>query len=396
MKRAGFLLSLILAATAYGQCKTQLAFSALSPGTPITERPWGVTFTSCPNVTATTFAVGASGTLNLGGIRYEAVIDSFVPPTSISPNPQVVFKLKLPAAANDPLDVFYATSSALFSYPVGGTWQTWQLQLTEALNVKTHSFHIGRADATSQAANLPPIPPAYRLQITSSYSYRPPFVPTGATQSFKSRLQRDFSFKIDTTDKTTGYVDDNSVSAGAFIPRLNLGGVVAQGKFGGQVSYQRPMHNNDHNADATATAAGLIPAVQAMNLFTTERKLASPLSLAISAGYRSKRMTGTNYRGRVFSGTAFYHLYLLDNYRIDLTASTTYNDLNNLPAGTPKTQHAFTAAVYYEPTPNAPFTAMASFQSGSFGAVLTKLKQYFIGVSVTKIDQLFASWSTPK
>jgi hypothetical protein len=86
----------------------------------------------------------------------------------------------------------------------------------------------------------------------------------------------------------------------------------------------------------------------------------------------------------------------MDNYRIDFTATTTYNDLNNLPAGTPKTQHAFTAAVYYEPSPNAPFTAMASFQNGSFGAVLTKLKQYFIGVSVTKIDQLFASASTSR
>ena len=102
-------------------------------------------------------------------------------------------------------------------------------------------------------------------------------------------------------------------------------------------------------------------------------------------------MTGTDYRGAVYSGTAFYHLYLMDNYRIDLTATTTYNDLNNLPAGTPKTQHAFTAAVFYQPSPTAPFSAVASFQDGSFGAVLTNLRQYFIGVSVAKLDQFFGS-----
>ena len=81
----------------------------------------------------------------------------------------------------------------------------------------------------------------------------------------------------------------------------------------------------------------------------------------------------------------------MDNYRIDLTATTTYNDLNDLPAGTPRTQHAFTASVYYEPSANVPFTAVASFQNGSFGAVLTKLKQYFVGVAVTKIDQYIGS-----
>ena len=81
----------------------------------------------------------------------------------------------------------------------------------------------------------------------------------------------------------------------------------------------------------------------------------------------------------------------MDNYRLDLTATTTVNDLNNIPAGTTKTQHAFTAAVYYEPSVNAPFTGVASFQNGSFGAVLTKLRQYFVGVAVTNINQYFAT-----
>jgi hypothetical protein len=398
MRRTAFfaliaLFSVASSIAAFGACTTQLAFSAISPNLSVTEREWGVTFTNCPAVTATTFTPNTAGTLNLGGIQYTANILRFVPPTAISPNPQVTFKLALPQGQNDPVNTFYATSSALFSYPVGGTLTTWPLVLTEALNVKTHSFHIGRADATGQSsdASLPAIPPAYRLQIASSYSYRPPFVPTSAANTFASKLQRDFAFKIDSTDKDKGYIDDNSVTAGLFLPRLNLASAIAQGKIGGEVSYDRPLHNNDHNADATATAAGLIPAVQALNLFSTQRKLASPLSLAISAGYRSKRMTGENYRGRVFSGTAFYHLYLMDNYRIDLTATTTFNDLSKLPAGTPKTQHAFTAAIYYEPSPNAPFNAMASFQNGSFGAVLTKLKQYFIGVSISKIDQLFGS-----
>lgn len=395
MKRAILLLlSLALAVTTFGQaattCTTQLAFSAIAPGTPITDRPWGVTFTNCPTVTAATFTPGSAGSLLLGSVRYDAVIDSFIPPTALSPNPQVTFKLKLPQASNDPVNAFYATNSGVLEYPNGG--QKWTLEIPEALNVMANSFHIGRADAQQNGGqNLPAIPPAYQLQVTSTYSYRPAFVVPGDSAPLWSRIQRDFSFKIDTSDKKTGYVDDNSVSYGAFMPRLNLGSVVAQGKIGGELSYQRPIHNNDHNGDATVTAAGLLPWAPAANLFNTHRKMASPLSLALSYGFRSQRMTGSTYRGRVFSGTAFYHAYFMDNYRIDLTATTTVSDLNNVPANTAKTQHAFTAAVYYEPSVNAPFTAVASFQNGSFGAVLTKLRQYFIGIAVTRIDQYFAS-----
>ena len=393
MRRMSWILfASFLAFSAFAQCTTQLAFSAIAPGTPITDRPWGVTFTNCPAVTATTFTAGSTGALMLGGIRYDAVIDSFVPPTPISPNPQVTFKLKLASGSNDPVNVFYATNTAVFEYPVSGQMQSWNLTLTEALNVLTHSFHVGRADASSQ--NQPAIPPAYQLQLTSSYSYRPPFIATGASAPFWSRIQRDFALKVDTTEKSTGYVDDNSVSAGAFLPRLNLAGILAQGKIGGQVDYQKPIHSNDHDVDATATAAALIPALRAVNLFSTQPKLASPLSLALSYGFRSKRMSSMDYRGRVLSGTAFYHLYLMNNYRIDLTATTTYNDLSKLPAGTSKTQHAFTAAIYYEPSPNAPFNAVASFQNGSFGAVATKVKQYFIGVAVSKIDSYFAAFNS--
>lgn len=391
-----FVFTLVFAAGALAQCTTQLAFVALQPTTEITKRTWGVTFTNCPDIKATMFPVGSTGTLDIGGINYDAVITSFTEPNAIVLNPQVNFTLKLPTGANDPITVFYGSNSASFTYPINGQPTTWALTLTEAVNVRADSFHVGRADATgtSSDASLPAIPPAYRLQFTSTYSYRPPFIPSGATTELKNRIQRDFALKIDTTDKSTGYVDDNSITGGLFIPRLNLAGLVKQAKIGAEASYDRPIHNNDHNADVTATAAGYIPAIQALNLMMTQKKLASPLSLALSAGYRSKRMTGSTYRGRVFSGTAFYHLYAMDNYRIDLTATTTYNDLNDLPAGTPKTQHAFTAAVYYAPSPSSPFSAVASFQNGSFGAVLTKLKQYFIGVSVQKIDQYFNGGAT--
>ena len=393
MKRAVLLVaSLTLAARAIAQttpCTTQLAFSAIAPGTSITDRPWGVTFTNCPDVTAATFTPGSTASLILGGIRYDAVIDSYIPPTPISPSPQVTFKLKLPESSNDPVNAFYAANTAELDYTVAGQTKKWTLAMTEALNVLAHSIHLGRADANQQ--NQPAIPPAYQLQITSTYSYRPPFVGTGVSAPLKSRIQRDFQFKIDTSDKKTGYIDDNSVSYGLFFPRLNVPMVLAQGKIGAQASYDRPIHNNNHNGDVTATAAGLIPAVRAINIFSAHPKLASPLSLALSYGFRSQRMTGNTYRGRVFSGTAFYHLYVMDNYRLDLTATTTVNDLNNIPAGTTKTQHAFTAAVYYEPSVNAPFTGVASFQNGSFGAVLTKLRQYFVGVAVTNINQYFAT-----
>jgi hypothetical protein len=386
------LITLIVSVPLAAQCVATLDFAAIQRSTPITERPWNVTFANCPDATAATFTAGSNGTLTVGGVQYVAVIDAFHGPTPISPSPQVVFTLKLPEGAKDPLDVYYTTTSATLSYPVSGQTKTWTLTLGEPLNVRANSFHIGRADATGQQnANLPAIPPAYRLQVASTISYQPPLGGAGNSNAFFSKVERNFALKIDTTDKKTGYVDDNSVTAGAFLPAVTLPAVLAQGKIGAQASYDRPLHSNDHDASATATASGLISTIQALNLFSTRRKLASPLSLTISAGYKSKRMTGNDYRGAVYSGTAFYHLYLMDSYRIDLTATTTYNDLNNLPAGTPKTQHAFTAAVFYQPSPTAPFSAVASFQNGSFGAVLTKLKQYFIGVSVTKLDQFFGS-----
>jgi len=388
MRRALIVLaSLVLAHAALAQsapCTPELDFSGIPPGVAFTERPWGITFTNCTGIDKTMFPEKSTGTLTVGGIQYTAVVQFFVDAGPGHPFPQLVFLLQLDQGASDPVSVFYGSDAAQFQYTVNGKPTTWTLAMTEALNQKSNSIHIGRADANQ--SNQPAIPPAYELKIASNYSRQPAYAGAKAPINWDS-LQQDFQFKVDTTDKTTGYVDDNSVTYGAFLPHLKLQNVVAQGKIGAQVDYQRPIHNNDHNADATVTAAGYLPFLRAANLFASKRRLASPLSIEASYGYRSKRMTGSTYRGRVFSGTAFYHLYVMDNYRLDLTATTTYNDLDNLPAGTTRTQHAFTASVYYEPSPNAPFNAVASFQNGSFGAVLTKLKQYFIGVSVTKIDQ---------
>jgi hypothetical protein len=396
MRTAGAILFLAIAFGAFGAdtCTTDLSYSAQA-GTPVTSTQlWTVRFVNCPNVTDTTFTPETDGTLILGGTKYVATIKFFDKGTGLT-QPKVSFTLKLPTGANDPLNAYYESNSAQFQY---GT-QTWTPTVVEPLNVKAHSIHIGRAEASnnnsgSGTSSTNDQPNAYELKVESTYSYRPPYTTGPSTQSIWSRTQRDFSLKVDTTDKKSGFVDDNSITAGQFFPRLSLGQVFVEGKIGGQVRYERPVHNNDHNLDATATAAALIPAVQAANLFSTSPKLASPLSLALSYGYRSKRMTGTDYRGRVFEGTAFYHFYLLDNYRVDFTATTTYNDLNNLPAGSSKTQHAFTASVAYESSPNAPFNVVATYQNGSFGAVATKLRQFFLGVAVSKIDQILAARNT--
>lgn len=172
-------LALVIACGALAQnstCTGQLDFSGIPPGVSFTERPWGITFTNCPTIDATTFTEGSTGTLTIGGVQYTALIKFFVPANAGNPNPQVVFTLQFDQGATDPVSIFYSSTAAQFQYAVKGTLTTWPLAMTEALNQKSNSIHIGRADANQ--ANQPSIPPAYELKVTSLYSHQPGFTGT--------------------------------------------------------------------------------------------------------------------------------------------------------------------------------------------------------------------------
>ena len=194
------------------------------------------------------------------------------------------------------------------------------------------------------------------------------------------------NLKIDSTDQKTGFIDDNSIDAGLYLPGLGINDLLAQGKIGIDVSYARPIHDDQtHDLDATLTVGGWFPFLQSINLLSKTTQRGSPLSLSASYGYRSKRLSGTTADGTLFSGTAGYHFYVLDNYRVDFTTTTTWTGTDKLPAGTPKTQHYFKAQILYAATPTSKFGIVTSVENGSIGPVLDKVRNYFIGVALSQI-----------
>lgn len=381
MKRAAFLiLAVALARTAAGAGCTadpKLSFNAAT-------REWTVDFAGCTDVPM--FAAGSHVRLLLGGTAFDATVVRFLPGDAANPlnrSPSLVLALPSSGAAvRDPIDAAYASNTA--SLESGG--KTWTLVSAEPLNVRRQSFAFGPASAGDpegegkREGNAQ----AFRLQLGAALSRRPPVV---KPLRWRDRLQRDFALAIDTTDQKSGFVDNNSVSAGLFLPHVAVPELLAEGKAGAQLQFARGMHSSDHDLDATAVLSGWLPFVQSVNLFAGEgAQRGSPLSIDLAYGYRSKKSGRETLDGTVLQGSAEYHFYLLDNYRVDLSATTTYSDLRGLPAGVPKTQHHYKARILYAVTRASRFSVATSVESGSIGPVATRVRNYFIGVVM---EQLF-------
>ena len=390
MKRAVIVL-LLFAKPLFAECTATLSYSATAQLR--SYLVWTITFHNCSALP--TFTPNSIGQLILGTSQYTVSIDRFNAPTVLTPDPALVV-IEQTGGELDPLDAYYATPAAQFTYVANGATNTWSLNALEALNERNHTFKVGPAsagDQTGQGTANASIS-AFRVQYSGLLSYTPRFGATTrqSASSFLGKFERNLAVKIDTTDQKHGFIDDNTLTAGAFVPRLSIWPFFSQGKIGAQVRYERPIHASDHNLDATATVAGGLPLFQVVNLFSQKKTLAEPLQLALSYGYRSQRQTtptASKYNGRVLEGTASYHMYLFTDYRVDLRATTTYNDLNNLPKTSAKTTHQFAAQILYRSTPSGPFGVVASFENGKFGPVATKLRQYFIGVAVANITKPF-------
>jgi hypothetical protein len=378
-------LLLLAAIPAFAQCSPTLAYSAMKVER--SYRVWTITFHDCG--TLPVFTAGSDGKLILGTSQYNATVDSFIESTVLTPNPTLTL-IQQTGGELDPLDAYYSTQLAEFTYTALGVTTTWTLNPLQPLNEKSYAFKFGPASAGDQTGQGTPGQSitAFRLNFAANYSHASR---RGATsdKSWFSKIQRDAAVQVDTTDQKSGFIDNSSLAAGGFIPQISLGRLLSQGKIGAQIKYERPIHVSNHNLDATATVTGGVPLFQAVNLFSSKRTLAEPLQLSLSYGYRSQRMTTSTYRGRVFEGSARYHMYLFTDYRVDLRATTTYNDLNNLAPNTPKTTHQFAAQILYRSTPSGPFGVVASFENGSFGPVLSKLRQYFIGVAIQNVTRPF-------
>ena len=375
------------AAAATTTCAPTLAYNA---GT----LQWSVDFAGC--ATPPVFNTGDQLTLIIGAARCTGTVTKY-DPALLGISAAVTFSV--PEACS-PTATYAATNAQLIS----GTTTT-NLTLINALNQFAQTLSVGPVTAGDQQGNgettaSNSASQAFQLQYKATYVKEPPFVPT-PNLPFLARLERSLRLSIDTTDQEQGFIDDNNLDGGLFLPRLSAGNFLAQGKIGAEVQYARAIHTSDANLDAVATVQGLIPAVQSLNLFSETTRRGSPLALSFSYGLRRSSHSATaaadatTDNGTVFTGTALYHIFAGDQYQVDLSATTTWNNVDNLPAGTSRTQHNFKAQIWYAPNAASPFKVTTSFSNGSFGPVLTRLRQYFVGVALAGVSSRVTTPTAP-
>jgi hypothetical protein len=252
-----------------------------------------------------------------------------------------------------------------------------------------HTAHVGQATADNAVATTTDggtDEAAFRFQYDGAYVVFPPR--SDATKKWWDRgVQQEYQLSIDTTnEKSAAYTDDNQASAGVFLPRFNLGSFLNRARLGAQGVYSRALHSANSTFDGKLLFEGWLPFFQVQTLFSQNRFAAPPLSFSVGWGYRDQKVDGASGgQGSVFDGTVAYHLYLLDQYRIDFEYRTVVNDIDNRPATTPRTQHTWKASVLMSPKPGSAFSAVVSYENGHSGPVFTELRQYFVGIGLERL-----------
>lgn len=193
---------------------------------------------------------------------------------------------------------------------------------------------------------------------------------------------------IDTTDKhDPSFIDNNRGTFGVQLTQLSLGGVVKQGRFGVEARASKAAHRDIHDFDGAVKLAGWLPIIPAFNFMNSSGNfVAPPLSFSASFGYRNRDQEGENFHGPVFEGTALYHVFALDRINLDVNGTWTVNRMSNRPATTPRTQRLYKAAFYYLQNPDTGFAILTTIEDGSAGVMLTKVRQYFLGLALSKIN----------
>jgi hypothetical protein len=193
---------------------------------------------------------------------------------------------------------------------------------------------------------------------------------------------------IDTTDQNdTSFIDNNKATLGFQWNLPPAGNVLKQATVGFAGSAAKSFHQDIHDIDATVNFSGWLPIIHTLNIFNREGQfISAPLSFTTSYGYRNREQSGDTFHGRVFEATALYHIFAADRYKLDLAGDWTVNDLSNRPSTIPRTQRMYKATISYLADPSRGFSLLTSFEDGSAGVMLTKVRQYFVGLAVAKIN----------
>lgn len=205
----------------------------------------------------------------------------------------------------------------------------------------------------------------------------------------RSRFQSFATLAIDTTDQEDqDFIDNNRATVGLGYTNLRVGEVFRHGRLAVEGRLAKALHSDVQDADAVVTLEGWVPVIPSVTLFSKTRFISAPLRIGASYGYRNKETPTDSYHGQVFEGKAIYHLFLLEQYSMDIEGTWTRNGLSNRPADVPRWQRHFKVTLSYLDEDTSGFRVLTTFENGSIGTLLHDVRQYFIGVGLSKIPTL--------
>lgn len=352
---------------------------------------------NCAATVASTVKIGDPATVTIGtstipstvidvaGTVFEGLGDNNVNSRIITVKPSVAAGTRNFQPADGPE---YSGDASSVTFSTGDAATTIEVTLANPVSHAEQSAHVGQAtstDATSTSTTTDGGNAAFKFQYDGAYVV---FPPTGnRTKPWWNRgVQQEYTLSIDTTNqKASTFTDDNTATAGVYLPRFSAGSFLNRARFGTVASYSRAFHTSAHDFDGQLVFEGWLPFFQAQTIFSKNRYAAPPLSFNLAWGYSDQEASGSHSQGTAFQGTVGYHLYLFEQYRVDLTHTTVVNQLSDRPATTPKTQHTWKASVLMSPKPGSAFSAVMSIENGHSGPVFTQLRQYFIGIGLESL-----------
>lgn len=258
------------------------------------------------------------------------------------------------------------------------------------LNQTSYNWSIGPAKAPNTDPNNPTTSAdnldAIRFQGAGKYARGGLF---GTTPSKGTRLQSTATISIDATDTDTpAFADNNRAAAGVQLTNFNAGRLWMHGSAGFELQADRAFHGNVREYNGMLKVSGWIPLIRSFTIFSTQGKfIAAPLSFTASYGYCNQRAAaGATTSGRKFEGTALYHFFMFDDYQVTFSGTWTVNDLSNRTATVARTQRLYKVSIAYMQDNKRGFYGVASFEDGSMGVMLQNVRQYFIGVGLSKLN----------
>ena len=344
-----------------------------------------VTAVICQGTTAP--AEGQPMLVGVGNSQFETTVNKV---TSVFGFTVVDASVKDLVKAQENLILLSGAQTATLTYQ--STTTTVNVLPSDPLKAKNRMYY-NWAVGPARAPNVNPATPtanpqdlnAVRLTALGDYAVGGVF---GKGTARESRLQSSATISIDTTDKDSqDLIDLNHAEAGIGFTNLSLGRLWMHGNVKLQSRIDKAFHGDGRKLGASVLISGWVPVLRSFTLFSTQGQfIAAPLSFTASYGYSNQHSQGTSAAGRSFEGTALYHFFLFDDYQISLKGTWTINDMNNRGATIPRTQRLLSAKIAYMVDNKRGFQAVASFEDGSAGTMLKGVRNYFIGVALSKLN----------